>query len=286
MVLPSKRNLIRVWLAHQLMMHQPVSLLALYVQVFRPSRVARAFIWLGIIAISVVYIAVTVAMLAYMLPRPGDGGWGSLVNTQRMGIPSRVIDLTQGFFSAFSDFYVLIIPIVVVSGLQLPLRKKIGLTGVFLTGLISCGCSITGIVFRYDALYFDVEDNRWLSIEFEALCVAELNIGILCACIPVFFVLFRPVLRRFETGFVYLKERFSPRANKENAAIEMKATSPPEISPHVPTGTLSGLKSFFRRVGHTQRKETEKPAPDTLTSQDLEFQSIDYDYHAQMRQNA
>ncbi|KAK7985797.1 hypothetical protein PG996_004962 [Apiospora saccharicola] len=246
-------------------MFTKISLLALYVQVFRPSCVARAFIWLGIIAISVIYIAVTVAMLAYMLPRPGDGGWGSLANTQRVGIPSRVIDLTQGFFSAFSDFYVLIIPIVVVSGLQLPLTKKIGLTGVFLTGLISCGCSITGIVFRYDALYFDVEDNRWLSIKFEALW---------------------PIFRKAESVFVHLKGRLCLRPNKERAATEVKATSPPEISPQVPSGTLSGLKSFFRRVGHTQRRVTEKSAPDTLMSEDLELQSIDYDYHAQMRQSA
>lgn len=113
-------------------MFTKVSHLALYVQVSRPSRIARAFIWFGIF-ISVIYIAVTVAMLAYMLPRLGYGGWSSISNTQRMGTSSRVIDLTQGFFSAFSDLYVLLIPIVVVTGLQLPFRKKVGLTGVFLT---------------------------------------------------------------------------------------------------------------------------------------------------------
>ncbi|KAK8074425.1 hypothetical protein PG997_009088 [Apiospora hydei] len=248
------------------------SLLALYFQVFRPSRLARSFIWFGITVISIMYIAVTVAMLAYMLPRPGDGGWGSMANTQRMGIPSRIIDLTQGFFGAFSDIYVLVIPIVVVSGLQVPLKKKIGLTGIFLTGLISCGYSVAGVIFRYQALYFEVDDHRWLSIKFEALCVAEVNIGILCACIPVFFVLFKPAIRKAETVFVYLKGRLSPRANKENAATDVTALPPPEILKQVPSGTLSGLKSFFRKVGHTQDRESEKTATSAQISQCTDLQ--------------
>lgn len=44
--------------------------------------------------------------------------------------------------------------------------------------------------------------------------VAELNIGILCACIPVFFVLFRPFLQKIEGGFIYLKGQVSPRPSK------------------------------------------------------------------------
>ncbi|KAK8043338.1 hypothetical protein PG993_005768 [Apiospora rasikravindrae] len=231
------------------------SLLALYLQVFRPSRLARACIWFGITAISIMYVAVTVAMLAYMLPRPGDGGWGSIANQQRMGIPSRIIDLTQGFFSAFSDIYVLVIPIVVVSGLHLPLKKKVGVTGIFLTGLI----------------------------------VAELNFGILCACIPVFFVLFKPVMRKAENGFSYLKGRLGPRGprvSKENGAIDVIALSPPGISRHVPSGTLTGLRSFFHRVGQTQNRETEKTVTDTKISQCTGLKSIDLDYHAQMRQSA
>ncbi|KAK7962962.1 uncharacterized protein PG986_003787 [Apiospora aurea] len=184
----------------------------------------------------------------------------------------------QGFFSAFSDIYVLVIPIVVVSGLQLPLKKKIGLTGIFLTGLMR-GISIPG-------LYFEVDDHRWLSIKFEALCVAELNIGILCACIPVFFVLFKPIIQKAEAVFIYLNGWLSPHAHKENAATDKIALPPPEIPRQVPSGTLSGLTSFFRNVGHGHDRETEKTTTDTQVSQCTDLQSIDLDYHAQMRQSA
>ncbi|KAI1385116.1 uncharacterized protein F4822DRAFT_383489 [Hypoxylon trugodes] len=266
-------------------MFTKISILTLYFRVFHPSDWARNFIWPGIAMISIGYLVLTSAILYYLIPHKGDGGWGSDANRQREGVPSRVIDFTSGVFSAFSDLYVLTIPTFVIAGLNLQPKKKIGIACIFLTGLLSCGCSITGLVFRYRALVYTVEDNRWLSVKFEALCVAELNIGISCACIPVFFVLFRSFMQRTESGFDYMRRFLSPRhsvtANASGVTVEHR----PEISLRIPKGTLTGLQSIFRKAGRTQSKNMDG-VNDVLASQYLELQSIDYDYHARARQDS
>jgi hypothetical protein len=43
---------------------------------------------------------------------------------------------TQGVFSSVQDIYILIIPIWLVSGLSIPLGRKIGVLSLFLTGLL------------------------------------------------------------------------------------------------------------------------------------------------------
>lgn len=49
-------------------------------------------------------------------------------------------DLTLGYvmaaFNVLSDFYLLAIPIPVVWKLQLPLRRKVGVIAVFMTGFL------------------------------------------------------------------------------------------------------------------------------------------------------
>ncbi|KAJ2991851.1 hypothetical protein NUW58_g2372 [Xylaria curta] len=149
----------------------------------------------------------------------------------------------------------------------------------------SCGASTAGVVFRYRAFDFEVEDNRYLSIQFEALSVAELNIGILCACIPVFFVLFKTAARRTEYGFIYLKEHFSPRGSGRGDIAGREGTHHPKIEAQVPSGTLNRLKSIFRKVGRTQAQGTEA-LTDLRTSDFLELQSADYDYHAHIRRGS
>ncbi|TGJ75780.1 hypothetical protein E0Z10_g10959 [Xylaria hypoxylon] len=129
-----------------------------------------------------------------------------------------------------------------------------------------------------------VEDNRYLSIQFEALTVAELNVGILCACIPIFFVLFKGVVQRTESSFLYLRGHLSPHGSGKDQNVDAAQNPQLKITAIiVPSGTLSGLKSIFRKAGRTQNHGTEKALTDASGSQFLELQSIDYDYHAQLR---
>ena len=42
----------------------------------------------------------------------------------------------QGAFNLVSDFYVLVTPIPAVWALQMPMKKKIGIIAIFMTGLL------------------------------------------------------------------------------------------------------------------------------------------------------
>ncbi|RAK79669.1 uncharacterized protein BO72DRAFT_424468 [Aspergillus fijiensis CBS 313.89] len=261
-------------------MFTKVSILTFYLRIFSPSRRARALIWSGIAFVVVGYITLTICMLAWMVPHRGDGGWGSTANTSRMNVASRQLDFTQGIFSVVSDFYVMTIPTGIIFRLNMKNKKKLGVACIFLIGFISLGCSIAGTVLRYHAMVFTVEDNRWLSVKFEALCVVELNIGILCACVPVFFVVLRTWLQRTESGFVYLKQRLTlSRASKSTVALSDQAHKP-GVSLDIPTGTLSGLRSMFRRP---KSIDPEEGKMGIQVSHYYELQSVDVDYHAHLR---
>ncbi|TPR09824.1 hypothetical protein CAN33_0053400 [Aspergillus niger] len=229
-------------------MFTKVSILAFYLRIFSPARSARALIWCGIIFIVLGYMTLTIAMLAWMVPHRGDGGWGSTANTERMNVASRQLDFTQGIFSVVSDFYVITIPTGIIYRLNMKTQKKIGVACIFLFGFVSLGCSIAGTVLRYHAMVFTVVDNRWLSVKFEALCVVELNIGVLCACVPVFFVVLRTWKQRTETGFAYLKQRLLTSPGSKETVVLGERQQKPGVSLDIPTGTLSGLKTFFHKL--------------------------------------
>ncbi|EHK97602.1 hypothetical protein M7I_6612 [Glarea lozoyensis 74030] len=50
----------------------------------------------------------------------------------------------QGIVGIVTDFYILLIPLWFVSGLRLPLGRKIGVSAIFLSGLIACVCAVVG----------------------------------------------------------------------------------------------------------------------------------------------
>jgi hypothetical protein len=93
-------------------------------------------IWLGIVVIDVFYIICTVYSIAQCVPRSGETGWLSASVSARCARPQAILAFAQGIFGTISDFYVLYIPVHIVSGLRMPNRRKIGVISIFLTGLL------------------------------------------------------------------------------------------------------------------------------------------------------
>ena len=84
--------------------------------------------------ISAFYCATFIAYAILSIPRPGQSQLAAIlsVNTAR-DIP---LGITQGAVGVATDFVVLCLPIPVVWRLQLPLRKKLGILAIFMTGLL------------------------------------------------------------------------------------------------------------------------------------------------------
>lgn len=114
-----------------------VTLLTLYFRLFSPNPKARIAIWLGIVLISVFYIITVILDLVQCIPRKGDEGrWLGEKARTRCGQPSLNISTAQGVVSAVSDVYILIIPLRLVWSLHVTTKRKIGVSVIFLTGLL------------------------------------------------------------------------------------------------------------------------------------------------------
>jgi hypothetical protein len=93
-------------------------------------------IWAGIAVIALFYVIVTIVAMVYIIPRPGDGGWGSMEANMRAAKPAGQLLAAVGVGGTLTDFYVLLVPLYFVSKISMPLDKKIGVGCIFLTGLM------------------------------------------------------------------------------------------------------------------------------------------------------
>lgn len=112
-----------------------LSLFLLYLRIFSPDRWTRLMIYLGAITCFICYMVTAVTMTALCIPRHEESWIIALLSSRC----HKAITMTyvQGVFNIVSDFYLLLLPIPVVWKLQLTLRKKIGISAIFMTGLLS-----------------------------------------------------------------------------------------------------------------------------------------------------
>lgn len=111
-----------------------LSLFLLYLRLFRPSQWTKILIYFGIVTTFAYYTATTVTFGVLCIPRPGESWMESDFSPSCR--KSIVMTYIQGVFNVVSDFYLLLLPVPVVWNLQMPLRKKIGVLTIFMTGLL------------------------------------------------------------------------------------------------------------------------------------------------------
>jgi len=95
-----------------------LSLLLLYLRIFGPDKVTRYLIYLGITVCSLAY---TIIMFLSIF---------ASVETAING------SKTVGAVNLSSDIYILCVPIMAASKLQMSTKKRVGLFLVFLTGIL------------------------------------------------------------------------------------------------------------------------------------------------------
>lgn len=107
----------------------------LYLEVFGLLRWFRYLVFAGIFITGGFYFASMVVFLARCAPRDGHSQFAylSALLSPRC-VQTRPVITTLGVFNVVSDLYLILIPLPAVWSLQLPLRKKIGLATMFLTG--------------------------------------------------------------------------------------------------------------------------------------------------------
>ncbi|KAB8226401.1 hypothetical protein BDV33DRAFT_226894 [Aspergillus novoparasiticus] len=93
-------------------------------------------------------------------------------------------------FNVFSDLVTLILPIKICWSLQTSLRQRMLLMVVFGTGSFCCVVAILRIVTMMP--YIHSSDFTHFKVTLANWCMIEINVGIICACLPTM----RPLLAR------------------------------------------------------------------------------------------
>lgn len=168
-----------------------LSLFLLYLRLFSPSRTTRWLVYGGIFACGAFYTSSIVMVCALCSPKPGEPNNSStwLLASQSCGISTIRLAVAQSAFSALSDAYLIVLPVQLVFRLQLPMRRKIGVSIIFMIGLIAIACSVSSLAYRIKLLH--TTDSTWFGTRIWVLSTSEVSAGIICSCTPVLAALFR-----------------------------------------------------------------------------------------------
>ena len=111
-----------------------LALFLLYFRLFSSNRNIRIAIYLGIIIGGLFYLSADIVFLVTCVPRRGVK-WASPQFAAQCS-PAANMNYVQGIFGVVSDLYIFILPLPVLWNLQMPTRKKLGITAIFITGLM------------------------------------------------------------------------------------------------------------------------------------------------------
>ena len=111
-----------------------MALFLLYYRLFALDRWTKIATYSGMGVTSCFYLATFIVQLVLCIPRPRES-WTSMTCVERCSRRHRLRDV-HGVFGLVSDVYIFILPLPVIYRLQMSLKKKIGVTAMFLTGLM------------------------------------------------------------------------------------------------------------------------------------------------------
>ena len=110
-----------------IMISVKTSILLLYLRLFSPRKSVRIWIYAGIAASVIIHMSGTIAyatMCRTKLPYCGN----KLLDAGLVLLVASIVEI-------ISDFYILLIPLFVISNLPMPSTRKVLVAAVFCTGL-------------------------------------------------------------------------------------------------------------------------------------------------------
>ncbi|KAI2467416.1 hypothetical protein F4781DRAFT_402319 [Annulohypoxylon bovei var. microspora] len=263
------------------------SLLVLYLRMFRVDKTANILIWIGIILIVLFYSACIIgtSYLCRQSQWPSNASPTEfLILQSQSGCNHPQLNLAagQGVFSTVSDLYVLVIPINLIWGLRLPLRRRVGICSIFLVGLLATGCSVATLYSRFHQR--NSIDFTYDSALNMILGGMELNVGVICSCMPVGFIMYKRVST---SSWTYIRHFLRTRRSGSGDSTVVGSGGDHKLPgssdglqdklPDVPRATLTGLRTLLRG------DRTVKPQGMTEMSTYTELRSVDEEYHAQLK---
>ncbi|KAL6818943.1 hypothetical protein GGI42DRAFT_359809 [Trichoderma sp. SZMC 28013] len=167
-----------------------LSLILFYYRLF-PIPAFRKILWFILFLVIGWWVAIFIVVIVQC--QPYSYFWKQYVDPTATG---QCINIKQFFVgnaaaSVATDFMILLTPIPIVWGLQMPIAQRMTVLGIFFLGGFAC---VAGLYRIFVELWmFKSIDLTWGMSQAFIWSSVEPNIGIVCACLPTF----RPLMRRF-----------------------------------------------------------------------------------------
>ena len=115
-----------------------LSLFLLYLRLFQPNKITRRLVYGGMSACGLFYSASIISNCALCMPRPDQRSdtttW--LLSFEKCGHSTEHLAICQSVFGTLSDIYLLVIPIQSIFQLHLPVKRKLGVSSIFMIGVM------------------------------------------------------------------------------------------------------------------------------------------------------
>ncbi|MDI1489539.1 MAG: hypothetical protein OHK93_008820 [Ramalina farinacea] len=170
-----------------------LSLFVVLVEIFYTLRWLKLLAIGGAVSTGLFYFASVVAYPAMCAPTNGSSEkdyQDQLASSKCHG--SFALGITVGVVSVLSDLYLILLPLPAVWGLQLPLRRRLGISAMFLVGLMALTASIISLVYRIKVsreqgnfCAWNILPN-WLFAYVSSIPqpIVEMAAGIVVCCMP------------------------------------------------------------------------------------------------------
>jgi hypothetical protein len=178
-------------------------LFSLIMRAFNPVTWLRRLAILGIIVTGIFYTFSAVYGGIICRPRGGFSKAaylnGRASNSCQHDKVVSFSNLPFGSFNVVSDFYILLIPIPVIVRLRLPLKKKLGILLICLTGLDACIVSVASLYYR--ATSYKTKDPMYDVVVLVTMNTVEISVGMIIPTLPSVAKVSRLGLQRSRSYF-------------------------------------------------------------------------------------
>ncbi|RDL40095.1 Uncharacterized protein BP5553_00074 [Venustampulla echinocandica] len=162
------------------MMFAKLTFFIFYLQIFRPRPALARWIWAGALVSTGFYIATSIVQFYYLIPGAGQT-WISKIDLNPNS-PSATVGIVTACFGMASDFYLFFLAAAGIWQLQMQKERKLGIIGVFATGLLACIVSIVALIYRLQSK--NGLDGTYQLLRPILLIIIELAVGVSCSCMP------------------------------------------------------------------------------------------------------
>ncbi|KAK6082994.1 hypothetical protein SCUP515_02228 [Seiridium cupressi] len=164
-----------------------ISVLTLYLRIFGSSLIwMRVTCVVGIVLLLGYHISFTTAFGVMCAP-DSKAGYSQVALLMAFVsdkcVRTRILVLLMGIGNTLCDLVLLLLPLPVIWNLQMPLRRKLKTSAVFLIGISACIASLIGLATRVQYYSTDSDQIR-IVVPLWATAMAEMAAGILICCGP------------------------------------------------------------------------------------------------------